>query len=190
MVTTDDDALAATVDALRNHGASVSEERRHTGPRPYVMADFDLLGFNYRMTDIQGAIGLVQLGKLDALVNERRRWAEYYDRELGDIPWLETPRVPDGYGHSWQSYVLRIDEARAPRSRNGIMEALQEKGVATRPGTHALHTLGVYRKMQRHRPEDFPNARDGERLTISIPLHNRMVEEDYAWVVDSLRSLG
>ena len=190
MVTTDDDALAARVEALRNHGASVSEEKRHAGPRPYVMADFDVLGFNYRMTDLQGALGLVQLGKLDDLVAERQRWASYYEGELRDIPWLETPRVPEGYGHAWQSYVLRIDEARAPRSRDAIMEALQEAGVATRPGTHALHTLGVYRDMQGHAPDDFPNARDGERLTISIPLHNRMVEADYAWVVKSLRDLG
>jgi len=190
MVTTDDDALAARVESLRNHGASVSEEKRHAGPRPYLMADFDLLGFNYRMTDIQAAVGRVQLAKLDALVEERRRWAAYYERELRDIPWIATPRVPEGFGHAWQSYVLRIDEARAPRDRNGLMEALQERGIATRPGTHALHTLGLYRELLGHRPGDFPCARDGERLSMSIPLHNRMVEEDFAWVVESLRDLG
>jgi dTDP-4-amino-4,6-dideoxygalactose transaminase len=70
------------------------------------------------------------------------------------------------------------------------MEALQEQGIATRPGTHALHTLGFYRELLGHRAEDFPNARDGERLSISIPLHNRMSEADYARVVEALRDLG
>jgi dTDP-4-amino-4,6-dideoxygalactose transaminase len=190
MVTTDDDALAERVESLRNHGASISEEKRHAGPRPYRMADYDLLGFNYRMTDVQAAIGRVQLAKLDALVDERRRWAAYYERELAGIPWISTPRAPEGFGHAWQSYVLRIDEAKSPLDRNGLMEALQEKGVVTRPGTHAVHTLGLYRERLGHRPEDFPVARDGERLSISIPLHNRMVEDDFAWVVETLRSLG
>ena len=61
--------LAETMNRLRNHGASLSEEQRHVGPRPYSLPDFNLLGFNYRMTDLQGAVGLVQLSKLDRYIN-------------------------------------------------------------------------------------------------------------------------
>jgi len=68
MVTTQDPGLAAMMDMLRNHGASISEEQRHRGPKPYILADFNLLGFNYRMTDLQGALGLVQLGKLEKYI--------------------------------------------------------------------------------------------------------------------------
>ncbi|HEU0104858.1 MAG TPA: DegT/DnrJ/EryC1/StrS family aminotransferase, partial [Vicinamibacteria bacterium] len=190
MVTTDDDELAEAVNVRRNHGAAVSEEQRHKGSRPYLLPEFDVLGFNFRMTDIQGALGLVQLGKLDRFIGERRRWAAYYDEELAGIPWLRTPRVPEGYGHCWQSYVTYVDETRAPLTRNAIMEKLQERGIATRPGTHAVHTLGYYRETFGTRPEDCPRARDCDRFTMSIPLHNRMTAEDYAYVVEALRSLG
>lgn len=76
MVTTNRGDLALVAERLRNHGASVSEEQRHRGPRPYLLPEFNLLGFNYRMTDLQGAVGLVQLSKLDRFLAERQRWAE------------------------------------------------------------------------------------------------------------------
>lgn len=190
MVTTNDTALADTVNRLRNHGASVSEEQRHHGPRPYVLPDFNLLGFNYRMTDLQGAVGLVQLAKLDRFIAERRQWADYYSRELASLDWLRTPVTPEGYGHGWQSYVCTVDENRAPRPRNEIMQSLQERGISTRPGTHAVHMLGLYREKYGLNPDDFPAARDCDRYSMAIPLHNRMSAEDYAYVVAALRDLG
>jgi perosamine synthetase len=190
MVTTDDAALAETVDMLRNHGASVSEEQRHLGLRPYMLADFNLLGFNYRMTDLQGAVGLVQLAKLDRFIGERQEWADYYSRELASLAWLRTPATPDGYGHGWQSYVCYVDEEKAPMPRNDIMEALQQRGISARPGTHALHMLGLYRQKYGLTPDDFPGARDCDRHSMAIPLHNRMTARDYEYVVAALRSLG
>jgi dTDP-4-amino-4,6-dideoxygalactose transaminase len=189
MVTTNDAVLAEGVNVRRNHGASVSEEQRHRGARPYLLPDFDVLGFNYRMTDLQGALGLVQLGKLDRFIAERQRWARYYERELAGIDWLRTPKVPEGYEHCWQSYVLMVDERRAPRPRNEIMEALQARGIATRPGTHAVHLLGYYRETYGARPEDCPRAAECDRSSMSIPLHNRMSADDYAYVVEALRGL-
>jgi len=190
MVTTDDNALAERVNRLRNHGASVSEEARHRGPKPYLLADYDEVGFNYRMTDVQGAIGLAQLRKLDGFIEERQRWAAFYERELGAVSWLRTPKAPEGYGHCWQSYVLYVDEERAGRTRNQIMEALEERGIATRPGTHAVHMLGVYRRRFGLAPQDFPHARDCDLHSMSIPLHNRMAPADFEYVVQALRSLG
>jgi dTDP-4-amino-4,6-dideoxygalactose transaminase len=190
MVTTGDDELAERVNRLRNHGASVSEEERHHGPRPYIMADFNLLGFNYRMTDLQGAVGIVQLGKLDAYIAERQRRAEFYWNELAGLPWLRLPRVPEGYRHGWQSFVCHVDESRAPASRNEIMERLHADGVSTRPGTHAVHALGYYRQRYATRPDQCPVAWDCDRRTMAIPLHNRMSEDDYRYVVQRIRSLG
>ncbi len=189
MVTTNDARLAAKVDALRNHGASLSEEQRHHGPRPYLLPDFRLLGFNYRMTDLQGAVGTVQLGKLDAFIAERRRWAAYYEERLSEIAWLRTPRVPPECDHAWQSYVCYVDEDRAPKSRNEIMDHLQQRGIATRPGTHAVHMLSYYREQFGYAADAFPVARDCDRQTMAIPLHNRMTEEDFAFVVQSLKEL-
>lgn len=187
MVTTDDDALAARIKALRNHGASVSEEERHRGPRPYLLPEFNLLGFNYRMTDLQGAVGLVQLGKLDRFVAEREKWAQYYETELRGIEWLRTPSAPPEYRHAWQAFVCTVDESKASMTRNEMMEIMKERGIATRPGTHAVHMLGYYRERFGFTADDLPGARDCDRSTLAIPLHNRMTGDDYAWVVETLK---
>lgn len=190
MVTTNDPALADKVNMLRNHGASVSEEQRHRGARPYLLPDFNLLGFNYRMTDLQGAVGLVQLAKLDRFIAERQRWADYYASELAGLSWLRTPRAPPGWTHGWQAYVCYVDEARAPRPRNDVMDELQNRGISTRPGTHAVHMLGYYRERFGLEAGAFPVARDCDRNTIALPLHNRMSEEDYRYVVRELKRIG
>lgn len=189
MVTTNDDGLAGIMSQLRNHGATVSEEQRHKGPKPYILPEFNLLGFNYRMTDLQGAVGLVQIGKLDRFLDERAEWARWYREQLAPLDWLRLPDEPLGGRHAWQAYVTYVDPARAPRPRNDIMEALQERGVATRPGTHAVHMLAYYRERFGLGPDDYPNARDCDRHSMAIPLHNRMTEADYAYVVGCLKRL-
>ena len=190
MVTTDDDHLADSVARLRSHGASVSEEQRHRGPRPWVLPEFADVGFNYRMTDLQGAVGRVQLAKLDRLVEERERWAAWYRKELSDLSWLSTPAPPESGRHAWQSFVARVDPESAPLSRNLLMERLGEAGIATRPGTHAVHRLTVYRDRLGHADDDFPASLDCDRNTVAIPLHNCMDDEDYAYVVETLHQLA
>ncbi|SER88094.1 DegT/DnrJ/EryC1/StrS family aminotransferase [Pseudomonas sp. NFPP19] len=189
MVTTSNPELAERMSQLRSHGASLSEEQRHLGPRPYLLPEFNLLGFNYRMTDLQGAIGLVQLGKLDGFIDEREHWSQYYCEQLADIDWLRLPTTPQGSRHGWQAFVTYIDPQKAPMPRNDMMEILQAKGISTRPGTHAVHMLAYYRERFGFKPEDFPGARDCNDHTMAIPLHNRMSEEDYAYVVEAIRQL-
>ncbi len=186
MVTTNDPKLAEDANMLRNHGASLSEEQRHHGQRPYLLPEFNLLGYNYRMTDLQGAVGLVQLGKLDRFIAERRRWAAYYQEHLTGLDCLFLPGGILTDSHAWQAFVTYVDPDKAPISRNKIMKQLQAKGVATRPGTHAVHMLNYYRDRFGLAPEDYPGARDCDAHTMAIPLHNRMSEEDYDYVVRSL----
>jgi dTDP-4-amino-4,6-dideoxygalactose transaminase len=190
MVTTNDDRLAEIIGMLRNHGASVSEEQRHLGPKPYVLPEFNLLGYNYRMTDLQGAVGVVQIKKLDAFIAERDRWAGYYSEELAAIPWLQTPSYAPSYRHGWQSYVTLVDERNAPMSRNDIMEQLQAQGISTRPGTHAVHMLAYYRNKYNLKPSDYPGAQLANDCSMAIPLHNRMSAEDYRYVIDALKAIG
>ena len=188
MVTTNDADLALTMEKLRNHGAEISEEQRHRGPKPYLLPEFNLLGFNYRMTDLQGAVGLVQLGKLDRFIAERQAWAERYRAGLQRLGWLRMPVFGDG-GHAWQAFVTTVDPDSAPMPRNAIMERLQAAGIATRPGTHAVHMLGYYRDRLGLSPDDFPAARDCDANTMALPLHNRMSEEDYDYVIGTLCAL-
>lgn len=189
MVTTRDPFVAARLDQLRNHGASVSEGMRSHGPKPYLMPDYDVLGYNYRMTDIQGAVGLVQLGKLDRLIDERDAWVAQYEEGLGDLDWLRLPVHPPECRHAWQAYVTYVHGDRAPMSRNQIMDELERRGVGTRPGTHAVHMLGYYRERFGLEPDDYPGARDADRNSIALPFHNRMVVEDFEHVVSVLREL-
>jgi dTDP-4-amino-4,6-dideoxygalactose transaminase len=188
MVTTSDSRRADLCRVLRNHGASVSEEERHRGPAPWLLPDFEVLGFNYRMTDLQGAIGLVQLGRLDGLLSERREWAAWYRAELDPIEWLQVPSEPEGYRHGWQAFVTVVGEE-APVPRDEIMARLSELGIATRPGTHAVTELAYWRRALDLSPGSAPVAARLECQTLTLPLHNRMQKDDYAYVVDALRAL-
>lgn len=190
MVTTNNYELATKIEMLRNHGASISEEQKHRGPKPHILPDFNIMGFNYRMTDLQGAVGVVQLKKLDKFISERNKWAKFYSKELNKIKWLHIPEVPLNYNHGWQSFVLLIDELKSPYSRNKIMEMLLDKGISTRPGTHAVHMLNYYRNKYKLNIEDYPNSRIANDCSIAIPLHNRMTDEDYHYIVESIKSLN
>jgi len=190
MITTNDDTLGEKLQILRNHGASISEEERHHGAKPYILPDFNVLGYNYRMTDLQGAIGVVQLKKLDQFIDERAQWADYYKRELASISWLSLPSFSKDYKHGWQSFVLIIDQEKAPCSRNEIMERLQEKGISTRPGTHAVHMLGFYKVKYIIQPQDYPGAQIANDESISIPLHNKMVKEDFEYIVNVIKNIS
>jgi dTDP-4-amino-4,6-dideoxygalactose transaminase len=181
MLTVRDSAFAARAEMLRNHGAAVSEEARHRAPKPYDLPDFEEAGYNYRMTDIQAAIGAIQLGKLDRFIEERAKLADAYDAALADIQWLSPPARPAHSRHALQSYVMRVAPD-APVSRDAMLARLHEAGVGARPGTHSIVGLGVYRKRFATRPEDFPGATALQRDTIALPLHNHMTTDDVARV--------
>ncbi|MFN3701559.1 MAG: DegT/DnrJ/EryC1/StrS family aminotransferase [Alphaproteobacteria bacterium] len=189
MVTTNDPDLAERMNRMRNHGASLSEEQRHKGSRPYLLPDFDVLGYNYRMTDLQGAVGIVQLAKLDRLIDERARYAAYYREALRDIPWLRLPEAPENCRHGWQAFVTYVDPDIAPMPRNEMMQVLQDRGISTRPGTHAVHMLGYYAERYNIKPEDYKGAKDCNDNTMAIPLHNRMAQEDYDYVIEAIKKL-
>jgi len=184
MVTTASGDLAAKIKALRDHGAGPAG-----GKRPHDLPPFDVLGFNYRMTDLQGAVGQVQLSRLAEFVRERRVWAAYYAKHLKDVLWLRTPADPPGGGHAWQSYVCWVDAAEAPMPRNAIMDRLADMGIGTRPGTHAVHALGLYRRRFGYAPEDLPAAWDCQECSMALPMHNCLTEADVAHVVAAIRSL-
>jgi perosamine synthetase len=188
MVTTNNAELAERMNQRRNHGAGISEEQRHRGPRPYLLPEFDVLGFNYRMTDLQGAVGIVQLKKLDTMIDERNDYANYYSEKLANIPWLRLPKALPQSRHGWQAYVTYVDPELAPMPRNDMMEKLQALGIATRPGTHAVHMLGYYREKYGITAEDYPNAMRANNHSMAIPLHNRMNPDDFDYIIDALKS--
>ncbi len=197
MVLTDDPALAEHMRGLRSHGASVSEVQRHAS-KGYLLPDYDELGYNYRMTDIQAAVGVAQMRKIDEIAADRRRLAARYDALLpAAAPFLRAPFVPAGYGHAYQSYVtmMRADESskagidEAREKRNALMDALEQAGIATRQGTHAVHTLGYYREKYGYRAEDLLGAYACDRLSLALPLYAGMTDPEQDYVIEKLREL-
>ena len=182
MVTLKDEALRDKVASLRNHGAGVNPPGINTPSKPYQMGSFNQLGFNLRLSDIQAAVGVAQMAKLENLLAQRKIRAERYDELLTPFSDLATPNVPAKCQHTYQSYVLRVLEGGMKR-RNAIMDYLVERNVQTRPGTHAVHRLGYYREKYGLRPEMFPNACMGEDLTITLPLYPGMTDADQDVIV-------
>jgi len=186
MITTARTELAERMAQFRNHGATVSEEQRHLGPRPHLLPGFPVLGYNYRMTDLQGAVGVVQLARLDRLIDERAERANWYRRRLSGLGWLRLPDEPEGMRHGWQSFVCGVEP---PFDAVAVMDALEAAGIASRPGTHAVHTLSYYVERFGFRPEDLPGALQAAGRSLALPLHNRMTDEDFqriAAVLDRL----
>jgi perosamine synthetase len=195
MVTTESEPLAERIRRLRDHGAAMTDLQRHLGARPYLLADHPDAGYNQRMTDIQGALGSAQMERADEIVAERRRLASVYDEAFAGLQWLETPVRLDGYDHGYQSYPcqFRPEPATAesiPRihdTRNAWMDRLQQKGISTRPATHAVHMLTYYRTKYGLVPDDFPNAYAANHCSISLPLFHGMTEAEQAFVIDAVR---
>src|SRR6266568_4593304 len=142
MITTDDDALAERARRLRAHGMSVSDLERHKADR-VIIEEYNDLGFNYRMTDIQASIGLVQLRRLPELLRIRRERAKRYDQELSEIRGLRVPFVPPYAEHTYQSYCLRLTKD-CRLGREELMTNLLRRGIATRRGVMASHLEKTY----------------------------------------------
>jgi perosamine synthetase len=186
MAATDREDLADRLRSLRNHGATGLPPASLEPHGPWTMATFDRLGFNLRFSDIQAAVGVAQMGKLDRLLRERRARAERYSTLLAEIQQLALPgRTGDAAGHTYQSYVVRIVDGDRNR-RNDVMRHLAAKEIETRPGTHAVHRLGFYAKKYGYRPADFPNAVLCEDTTITLPIFPGMTDDDQDKVVDAV----
>lgn len=182
MVTTDNDDLAKRVAVLRNHGSSPLD----TEVRPWSMNQFNALGYNLRLSDIQAAVGLAQMDKVEKLLADRRAAAAHYTELLSGVEELALPLVGAGEGHSYQSYVVRVLKGGRDK-RNAIMEAFEDEKIQTRPGTHAVHRLGYYVQKYGFKPEDFPIAATCEDTTITLPIFPGMRESDIARVAKVLK---
>jgi perosamine synthetase len=197
MLTTERDDLAELASSLRDHGASRSDHVRHTSSGAFLLSSYEHLGFNFRLTDIQGALGSAQMDRAEHVLNERRRRAAVYDEQLADLGWLRTPAVPDDLIHGYQAYVclFRPEEPtmenvhRLHEQRNALMSELEQRGVSTRQGTHSPVLTGLYARKYDLRPDDFPRSVIADRLTLALPLFPQMTDDEQATVVTELRAV-
>jgi perosamine synthetase len=197
MLTLSDPDLLRICDGLRNHGAVPAPDAftGNTGHDPLLPA-YSIPGFNYRLTDIQGALGVAQLNRLEFLLSERKRCADYYAKHLANIEWLRLPRVPTGFVHAWQSYVGLYAPKEPSLStvgemhvgRNRLMAHLDANGIATRQGTHAPPHLDFYASKYSIQHQHFPNSWLADRLSIALPVFPGMTEDELQHVVTCIKS--
>jgi perosamine synthetase len=199
MVLTSSSEVARKIEIMRDHGADATDLQRHA-EGVSLLPEYNVLGFNYRMTDFQGAIGVAQMGKLEAILSRRSELAGRYTDGLRDLPWLRTPAEPEGYRHGYQAYVCMfapadlgsgVDEKSLgdmSRERIRLMDYLEKKGISVRQGTHAVHTLGLYRDAVGGDPWACPNSLIADRLSLALPLFPQMDRSEQDYVMEALHA--
>jgi perosamine synthetase len=180
MIAVSDPEVGERLRRLRQHAMDKSALDRHSAQK-VVIEHYPERGWNFRMTDLQAAIGLKQLGVLDAILTERRRLAERYSAALEGESWLQTPYEPDYANRTWQSYPLRLDP-NGPLDAMELMQLLLEKGVASRRGVMASHEEGAYRDSSVSLPHTEAAARD----VILLPLYPGLSDEAQDYVVEQV----
>jgi dTDP-4-amino-4,6-dideoxygalactose transaminase len=184
MLTTRDPELDNTFRLLRQHGMSVSDSVRHAANQ-VIFEEYSILGFNYRMTDIQGAIGVEQLKRLDGILDHRRVLAKRYANALENHPWLRAPHVPEWAKPNYQSYSVTLTDD-APMSRNELMQRLLDAAISTRRGIMVAHREAPYTGQPHGCLDHSETASDHSLL---LPLYPEMTIGQQDMVIDALFTL-
>jgi dTDP-4-amino-4,6-dideoxygalactose transaminase len=204
MIITNDSKVNKLARSLRDHGADISDYERHTGSKSFRMGNYSLLGYNMRMTDMQGALGIAQTEKLEGILADKDKLALEFHERLSGISWLQLPHIPDGYRHTFQTYCTlykpqetfdaldKRDESMLEKlheERNALMSKLEEKGIMTRPGTHTVHIQEYYQKKYGFHPMDFPHSYAADRLTMALPFYSTMNQQEKEYLFHQLNNI-
>jgi perosamine synthetase len=185
MITTDEDQLAERLRRLRQHAMSLSDVARHSA-RTIATETYDEVGYNYRMTDMQAAIGMVQLERLPSFLARRRALAARYTKSLQTLPWLAWPTIPANCEHNYQSYMVRLTDG-THSTRDGIMQKLLEQNISTRRSIMAIHREAPYRSTRWE--ATLPVTNHVTETGFILPLFHDMTEEDQDRIIDALHSI-
>lgn len=180
IISTDDDVLADRLRSLRHQGASLSDDRRHSMTST-TFEVYEEVGFNFRMTDIQAAIALAQLGRLEDILTRRRAQAEHYQAYVKAHPQLQAAVEPEGRLSNWQSYMLGV-LPEAPLTRNELMTALDERGVPTRRSVMASHLEPAYGGQTGM----LPNTERAFAQNLLLPVFHDMTREQQDHVIQAI----
>ena len=183
MITTSNPDYIKRIKLLRQHGMSVNDRIRHESGK-LLFEDHLELGYNYRMTDIQAAIGIRQLEKLDWIINERRKIALRYIQELKDIECIKLPVEKEGYFSNYQSFSIYLKKD-CPVGRDELMQKLLDAGISTRRGVTTSHRETAYKS--EYKNLHLPVSEDAADNSIMIPLYIPMSDEDIDLVISKLK---
>jgi dTDP-4-amino-4,6-dideoxygalactose transaminase len=204
MITTNNAEYAARLRLLRQHGMSVPDTVRHSA-KQVITEQYVCLGYNYRMTDIQAAVGIEQLKRLDWIVERRRTLAHRYTdalthrhtalrsplcalRSLAPTPppWLRPPFIPEYAQPNFQSYAVQLTED-APIERDELMQRLLDKGISTRRGIMLAHVEPAY--ADHPQPQPLPHSESASARSILLPLYPQMTGDEQDQVIAALNAL-
>jgi len=168
----------------RQHGMNVTDAVRH-GSKQVIFENYDELGYNYRMTDLQASVGRVQLRRLPELIAQRRRFASQYCEGLSTAAGLSMPTEPRWARSNWQSFCVRLSDDIDQRA---VMQALLDQGISTRRGVMNIHLEGAYSGQSSHRAAtSLTRSVSAQQQTVILPLYAQMTEQDIVRVVETLR---
>ena len=176
MVVTDRDDLAERLQLLRSHGG-VRRDQRFT---------FEDAGFNYRLSDVQAALGTAQMRRLPELVSRRRRLATRLRAALADVPRLTVPSEPPWGGHVYQAFVCLVDAA---VDRDGVIAALRARGLEATLGTYALHAQPFFARTFGYEPGALPGSHAAFLRSVALPLYPQMTDDDVEALVEGVQAV-
>ena len=182
MITTRHAAWDKQIRLLRQHAMSVPDTVRH-GARKVMQEGYPCLGYNYRLTDIQAAVGVVQLERLPALVARRRELAARYEALLGSISGLGLPEQPAWARSNWQSYCVRLPDS---VDQAAVMQGMLDREVATRSGVMCAHREPAYIDQEPCRFQALPVSEAAQDRCLMLPLYHQISDEQMEWVAKSL----
>lgn len=182
LITTNNDDYAERLRLLRQHGMSVADTVRHNAKK-VIIETYEEVGFNYRMTDVQAAIGIEQLKRLDWIVERRRAIAARYTTALANHPWLTPPFEPGYATSNFQSYAVRLTDV-SPISRNDLMQFMLDQGIATRRGVMLSHMEPAF--ADHIPPNGLLQSEIASPNSIILPLYAQLTFEEQDLVLDSL----
>jgi perosamine synthetase len=165
----------------RQHGMSVTDTVRH-GSKEVVFESYPVIGFNYRMTDMQAAVGREQLKRLPAIITRRRFLARRYREMLASLPGVTLPSEPSWARSNWQSYCVRLPKECNQRQ---VMQQLLDQGIATRRGVMCSHREPPY---QGYTGQTLTESESAQDHTLILPLFHQMTHEDQEWITEALRA--
>jgi dTDP-4-amino-4,6-dideoxygalactose transaminase len=186
MITTDDDEYAAKMRILTLHGISRDAWKRYSTEGSWYY-EVSVPGFKYNLTDLQSALGLHQLARLEAMTQRRTELAARYRAGLCNLPEIELPTVRSGIRHAWHLYVIRLRLEMLRIDRSEFIEHLKTEGIGTSVHFIPLHRQPYYRDRFGFQPSDFPVADAAYQRLISLPLYTRMTESDVDDVIEAVR---
>jgi dTDP-4-amino-4,6-dideoxygalactose transaminase len=187
-ILTNDDEFAERARLYTLHGISKDAWKRYSSAG-YQHWDTLLPGFKYNMTDIQSAVGIHQLPRLEGFLQTRERYARIYNEAFADLPEIETLRQVEGVRHAWHLFVIMLRLDQLSIDRDGFMEALRRENVGTGIHFRSLHIQPFFQKKLRLKREHLPNAAQISDRLLSLPLYPKMTERDVLDVVEAVRKL-